>query len=93
MPKIILWCVGASVGYIISKAISFPSKSLELVVMAVSISVSGSVFTEIGKLIFLKAEIESQRSGGFVKVFLRTMFLAIVIFAAIILAHDVGIIR
>lgn len=90
--KIAMWFVGAAIGLILSVTISHVSESLQLVVMAVSASVGGSITTWLGTLLFLKAEIEGQKSGGFVKALLRTMLLAIVVLAALILGGNAGLI-
>lgn len=91
--KIIFFVPGAAIGFILSTAISQVDQPFGLVVSIMGIVIGGSITTTIGKILFLRAEYEGQKSGGIAKVIIRILIIGIVIVAALLALGKSGIIR
>ena len=65
--KIVFFIPGAAIGFILSAAISQASQEAGMAIAALGAAVGGSITTALGTMLFLKAETEAQKSGGFVK--------------------------
>lgn len=50
-----------------------------MAITALGVAVGGSITTALGTMLFLKAETEAQKSGGFVKFIIRFLIIAIII--------------
>jgi len=91
--KIVFFIPGAAIGLILSEAISQVSQEAAMAIAALGAFIGGSITTALGTMLFLKAETQAQKSGGFVKLIIRFLIIAIIIVAAILVLGKLGIFR